>query len=153
MDGKAEGLLRVLVTEEAVLVELTRLAGELRRALVASNFERVNAVARQMDRASRTLRDAERERERIVAEMAGPGATVRDLDGSAIPGLDDARARLAAAVESLQDTQEQNASIILGASRLVDRWLGVIVRLVDPTYGAEGKAFHGGEPRFVSKSV
>ncbi|GAB4333178.1 MAG: hypothetical protein Kow0010_19390 [Dehalococcoidia bacterium] len=153
MDGKAEGLLQTLANEEAILGELTRLAGELRRALVASDFGRVTAVAGEMDRANRRLRDAESDRERIVAQMAGPGATVRDLDGSAIPGLAEARARLVAAVETLQEAQEQNASIILGASRLVDRWLGVIVRLVDPTYGAEGKARHGGEPRFVSKSV
>lgn len=153
MDSDPRALLHILAAEEAILGELTGLAREMRQALVASDFERVNAVAMEMDQASRRLRMAEDERERVVTAMAGPGATVSDLEAAGLPELDGVRARLLAAVEALQEAQEQNANVILGASRLVDRWLGVIVRLVDPTYGAEGKARHGGEPRFVSKSV
>lgn len=153
MDARADALLRTLAVEEAILAELTAHAHALRRALVVSDFERVRSVAREMERVGHKLRDAEDERERIVAGIAGPGAGIAQLDGLAIPGLDGARARLLAAVEALQEAQEQNANIILGASKLVDRWLGVIVRLVDPTYGAEGKPRHTGEPRFVSKSV
>lgn len=153
MDAAGTVLLRTLETEHAILAGLARLAGDLQHALVLSDFARVDAVAAEMDQAGHRLRDAEAERERLVAAIAGPGASLSDLESAGIPGIGSCRARLAAAVQDLHDVQERNAGLILGASRLTERWLNAIVRLVDPTYGAEGKPHHGGEPRFVSKSA
>ena len=152
-----EALVTLLGQEEATLAELLRLADRMRDALIASDFALLDEAVRSMSDAGDNLDDLERDRERIVSGLADGAlsidATIALADELGVPALSDRRSRVAALALDLQQAQERNAQLVLGAVRLRERWVNILAGMVAPTYGARGRQNVAASRRFVSKSA
>lgn len=152
-----EGLRAVLHREEAVLADLLRSADMMRDALIASDFALLDSASKRMDAAGDDLETLEQERDELV-EALGEGVkslhdVVRIAETIGMAGFDRARERLAGAAFTLKEAQERNASLILGAARLRERWFNLLAGMASPTYGAGGRQQMRQRRGFVSKSA
>jgi hypothetical protein len=151
-----EQLLRLLVKEEGELVRLIELAHQERDALVSSNYAALAAVSEEMLAVAGMLEGFEEERARLLQDLDTPGATLGDLEplavAAGVDGLAEARARMLAQTAELQEAQEQNARLILSATRLRERWFRLLAGMDSATYTQAGQAQQGGQ-RFVSRSA
>ena len=151
-----EQLLRLLVKEESELVRLIELAHQERDALVTSDYVALTAVSEEMLAVAETLDAFEEERAGLLQAMNAPDATLGELEplavAAGVDGLAEARARMLAQTAELQEAQEQNARLILSATRLRERWFRLLSGMDSATYTQAGQAQQGGQ-RFVSRSA
>jgi flagellar biosynthesis/type III secretory pathway chaperone len=152
-----QALLATVVAEEAALVSLVRLAGEEQRALVRSDFPRIEAVSDEMTTVARQLERLEHTREAQLTEAGMSGASLADVTQVAasfgIEGFGMARERLGARAAELRAMQEQNARLILAASRLRERWLKLLAGMVSDTYAVGGRQELTQGRRVVSRTA
>jgi flagellar biosynthesis/type III secretory pathway chaperone len=149
-------LLRTLEQEEAEIVELIQLATEERSALIASDFPAVDSVTERMLQVAERIDRHEQRRQQLLNELGNAGAGLNEIvalaENHSVGGFPDARERLLERTGELQDLQEQNAQLILSAAKLRERWLAMLTRLANPTYGAGGQQ-QANESRFLSRSA
>lgn len=152
-----ESLAVALGEEEAVLARLLRLTDAMRDALIAADFDRLDEASNAMQAAAAEIVRLGRERDGLLAAIGGAGATLSEVLSVAaslgITALDSRRQRLVSAALSLQQAQERNARLVLGAVRLRERWFNMLAGMVSPTYGAGGRQNPAPGRRFVSKSA
>lgn len=161
MDPRTETLWRlkdVLELEEAVLSNLVREADRMRDGLIANDLETLQDATSRMDALSEDLGGLEQEREHLVECLGTAPISLNELCSLAetlgITGLSRARQRLAAAAANLQDAQERNARLVLGATRIQERWIRLIAgQAGGNTYGSTGAQHHDPRRGFVSKSA
>jgi hypothetical protein len=151
-----EAILDILLEEESLLHSLIEQAGREREVLIDSDFAGLEEVTRAMLQTAAGLEKHERRREQLLAVLGLEDATLSDLTGHAeahgIDGFSDARDRLLARAEALRDAQEQNASLLLSAATLRERWFRLLTGLAAPTYGARGEQ-RSHDQRFISRSA
>jgi flagellar biosynthesis/type III secretory pathway chaperone len=142
-----ESLLAVLLEQEEVLGSLLGLAQEEQRALVHSDFPVVERVGNQMLALAREMDELDVRREAIVSSL-GAGETLADIDAFAgnvgETRFAKVRARLLEQADRLRDAQEFNARLILDATRLQERWFGILAGMGPSTYGPGGRPKIGG---------
>lgn len=152
-----EALAGVLAREEAALTELLRQADATRDALIASDFAALESANRSMQSSTSELLRLGRERETLLVSFGGPGATLNDALALAselgLSLLEVRRQRLAATASLLQQAQERNARLVLGAVRLRERWFNMLAGMISPTYGSAGRQNPAASRRFVSKTA
>ncbi len=152
-----ELLFTLLVSEEKSVLALVALAREEQAALVASDYERIEAVTERMVAEAERLETLERQRDVLLDTLGCPDGTLADIaelaGTSGGAGLETLRMRLLDAADELRSTQESNARLILAAAKLRERWFSMLAGMVSPTYGAEGRRQLQQERRFVSKSA
>ena len=151
--GPLAELRMALEAEEAVIEELSLLARQLQRALVAADFPAVDATAGAMQGVASRFAALEREREAAVAALGGPERLADLAPAAGWPDLDRARERLAASVDAFRQTQERNAHLVLASSKLIQRMFNAFVGLVEPTYGPGGEAEQGPRRRLFSRGA
>ena len=153
-DGATLALQRTIEAEGALIDELDGLAGKLQVALVAADFDSVQVTADLMQTTSARLGQLEAERERQALALGPPGASLAELAGAqdAQP-LARAGEQLRARLTDLRETQERNASLVLSASQLVQRWFTRLARVEGPTYGPGGEEQASAQRRFFSGSA
>ncbi|MDZ7729059.1 MAG: flagellar export chaperone FlgN [Dehalococcoidia bacterium] len=102
------------------------------------------------------LESCEELRATLLAEIGQEGASLKELvavaEDEGIDGFSLRGDRLTGAVGQLQELQEQNARLIISASNLRERWLGMLTRLASPTYNQRGHEPSAGA-RLVSRSA
>ncbi len=158
-DRKAilEALVTTLGQEEAILAELLRLADQMRDALIASDLPLLDEAVRRMGEEGDTLDQLELDRERLVSALGERplsfDAAITLADSLGVPALGHCRSRLAHLASGLQEAQERNAQLVLGAVRLRERWFNILAGMIAPTYGARGRQNVSASRRFVSKSA
>lgn len=152
-----ESLTALMSREEAVLGDLLRLADQMRDALITSDFALLEAAGNRMREAGELLDSLEGERESL---MTSSGFEPASLEGAValanqlgLPALESSRTRLAGIALSLEQAQERNARLVLGAVRLRERWFNILAGMISPTYGAGGRQNPSPGRRFVSKSA
>lgn len=142
-----ESLLAVLLAQEEVLGSLLTLAEEEQRALVHSDFPAVERVGNQMLALASEMDRLDAQRDTILASL-GAGETLAEVDAFAgISGetrFGQVRARLVEQADRLRDAQEANARLILDATRLQERWFGILAGMGPSTYSAGGRPKIGG---------
>ncbi len=152
-----ESLAAQLTREESVLNDLLRSAEKMRDALIASDFALLEDVNAAMQSSASELEQLEEVRQALLASLQDPPATLDQAfalaAGLGLVGLSACRSRLASAALSLQQAQERNARLVLGAVRLRERWFNMLAGMVSPTYGAGGRQNPAPGRRFVSKSA
>jgi flagellar biosynthesis/type III secretory pathway chaperone len=149
-------LLGLLEEEEGAIVSLLELAGAEHTALIESDFKQLDDITIRMIRIAEKLEAAEEQRSQLLRSLGIPGAGLAEVAKLAeTHGMHDfapAKERLLDATTRLQDTQEQNARLVLSAARMRERWLAMLTRMANPTYTADGANGDQGY-RFVSKSA
>lgn len=152
-----ESLAAQLTREESVLNDLLRSAEKMRDALIASDFALLEDVNAAMQSSAAELAQLEEARQALLASLQDPPATVDQAFALAselgLAGLSATRSRLAGTALSLQQAQERNARLVLGAVRLRERWFNMLAGMVSPTYGAGGRQNPASGRRFVSRSA
>ena len=152
-----EALVTTLGEEEAILAELLRLADRMRDALIASDIALLDEAARCMAEAGDRLDQVERDREQFVSGLGDSplsfGAAIVLADELGVRSLGDCRRRLAGLALDLQQAQERNAQLVLGAVRMRERWFNILAGMIAPTYSARGRQNASASRRFVSKSA
>ena len=138
-----ERMLDLLLREEEGLSRLIAFAVEEQQALVASDFVAIDRVSAEMQGAADEMEELERERGTLLEALGEPEATLEALLPEAIarglPAFTEVRLRMAARAAELQEAQERNARLLLGAVKLQERWMNMLGGLTSSTYGAEGK--------------
>ena len=136
-------LIELLGREERILVELARLADEQQWAIVHANYESMERVSQELDAAAFRLQLLETQRESSIETTYGPGATLSGIaaakGGSAGARLNECGRRLASSARVLEARQERNATLLLGAMRLRERWMNMLGGMSSPTYGSGGR--------------
>ncbi len=160
MDPRAPLLETLVVTleqEEAVLSGLLDLAGQMRGALIASDFSLLDDTSRGMGEAAEHLDRLEHQRDQLavgVGESRQQFASVIALaDSLGISALGHLQSRLERLALDLRHAQERNAGLILGAVRLREHWFNILAGMIAPTYGSRGRQNVQPARRFVSKSA
>lgn len=152
-----ESLAAQLTLEESVLNDLLRSAEKMRDALIASDFALLEDVNAGMQSSASELERLEEARQALLTSLQDPPATLEEAFAFAselgLPALAASRARLASAALSLQQAQERNARLVLGAVRLRERWFNMLAGMVSPTYGSGGRQTPAPGRRLVSKSA
>jgi len=152
-----EALVATLGREETTLAQLLHLADRMRDALIGSDFALLDETVHSMSEAGDNLDGLERDRECVVAGLAEGAlsfdAAIALADAVGVPALRDRRSRIAALALDLQQAQERNAQLVLGAVRLRERWVNILAGMVAPTYGARGRQNVAASRRLVSKSA
>jgi flagellar biosynthesis/type III secretory pathway chaperone len=137
-----DALVTVLLTQEEHLGRLLALAEEERSALIHGDYVRVERVSEQMLAAAAEMDRLDADREALVHQLdAGETlAKVEELaDMLGVRRLGRARKRLRAQAERLRAAQETNARLILDATRIQERWYGLLTSMGPSTYGARGQ--------------
>ncbi len=136
-----EQLLATLTEEESHIAELLQLGLRERDALVSSDYEALNAVTALMLDAADRMDQCEVRREALLVDLERHGAGLTAITELAVQlGMDDFSQKgkdLRASVDALRDVQEQNAQLILSATRLRERWLSMLTRMSSPSYGPD----------------
>lgn len=149
-------LLETLEAEEEHILQLIELAGREREALVANDFSAMDDITGSMLGVAGELETCEERRASLLAELGRDGASLKELvalaEDEGIDGFSLRGERLEGAVGQLQELQEQNARLIISASNLRERWLGMLTRLASPTYTQRGHETSAGA-RLVSRSA
>jgi hypothetical protein len=152
--GTLEQLVRLLLKEEDELLRLIELAHNERDALVSADYVSLNAISDEMLAVAGTLDAFKEERAGLLCELDAPDATLGELEPLAVAagvvGLTEARARMLAEAAELQEAQEQNARLILSATRLRERWFRLLSGMDSATYTQAGQTQQSGQ-RFVSR--
>lgn len=137
--GELAGVLR---QQESLLGELVRLSKEEQDALVQSDFGAIHRASERMLAVSQDLDGLDAQRETLVTGF-GPIETLEELvplaEALGVEAFTTLRDALMAKAGELRDLQEANARLILNASKLRERWYGMLAGLSSPTYGAGGK--------------
>jgi hypothetical protein len=138
-----ESMLDLLLREEEGLSRLIAFALEEQAALVSSDFEAIDRVSAAMQAEAEAMERLEHGRGAMLEALGQPEATLEALLPEAIaagfPAFTDARLRMAASAAELQEAQERNARLLLGAVKLQERWMNMLGGLTSSTYGAAGK--------------
>lgn len=150
-------LLALLGEEERLLDELIARAADLRAALLASDYPRIEAVGARMLQASTAIETASAARKNLV-ETACPGAETLDdlLQAADTPGMSELRAardRLLDRAARLREAQETNARLVLSIIKLRDRWAAILEGHLSPTYSPQGQPTPREGAGFVSRSA
>ena len=152
-----EELLGILLEQEAGLAALVANTKRQQTALVASDYATVEQTATEMAQTTVRLRDLDARRTSILESLGRPEATISDLledaETAGVRGLGETQDRLQSTLGALRGLQEINASIILSASKLVDRWASALAGLAGGTYGSQGKSTSAESGGFVSRQA
>jgi FlgN protein len=152
-----DALIELLEHEEQLLTELLKLATGQQSAIVNADYSAMEHLSQQLDAASGRLQVLENEREAMVAGGFAAGATLGDVaarvGGRGGARLDHTRSQLARASGALKAQQEQNATLLLGAIRLRERWVGMLAGMTNATYGARGRQEFQQTRGIVSRSA
>ena len=138
-----------------------------RKALLASDLERLNRVIVDKERALQHIRREEVQRRQVAADLAlklgieAEALTITRLcDGlSAMPGADGIKergARLQALIDEIQVESERNRSLCLHALQFVSSSIKMLTNLTRPNqvYHASGRVQNGGQiGRMLSGAV
>jgi len=149
-----EQLLSTLTREESLIGTLLELGLRERDALVNSDYAALNDVTAAMIDAADRMDACEAERESLLSELGKKGASLQEIVELAVShGVEGFSAKgsdLRHQVDALHDIQEQNASLLISAARLRERWLTMLTRLSSASYGPDGTQ---GGYRLLSRSA
>lgn len=150
-------ILDLLAEEERLLGTLVTLALEEQRALIASDYPRIEAVSQRMLETVHAIEAREAERVNLVRAIAPGCETLDDLaalaDNLGVTGFGETRDRLLERARELREAQEANARLVLAALRLRDRWAAILAGHLSPTYGPAGQTTLQEGSGFVSRSA
>lgn len=148
-------LLDTLLREEKLLERLTYLSQGQRQALINSKFADVETVNDDMVAAANDLVPLEAQRvaliERLGVETLSDATALAEELG--VAGFASAHGRLRDAAAEFRSGQERNASLVLSAIRLREKWMTFLGGRMAPTYDAGGKREIAQQRQIVSKSV
>lgn len=148
-------LLETLLREEALLARLTTLSQGQRKALISSQFADVESVNDEMVATANDLVPMEEVRATLIESLGV--TTLSEATAMAeelgVPGFASAHGRLREAAAEFRAGQERNASLVLSAIRLRERWMTFLGGRMAPTYGAGGKREIAQQRQIVSRSV
>jgi flagellar biosynthesis/type III secretory pathway chaperone len=137
-----DALVTVLLAQEQHLGRLLALAEEERRALIHGQYTLVEHVSAQMLEVAAEMDRLDADREALVHRLdAGETlAKVEELaDMLGMRRFGRTRKRLREQAERLRRAQETNARLILDATRIQERWYGLLTSMGPSTYGARGQ--------------
>ena len=138
-----EEMLDLLLREEEGLSRLISFALEEQQALISSDYDAITRVSAAMQTEAEAMEQLEHERGEMLQALGQPDATLEALIPEAIaaglPAFTEVRLRMAVRAAELQEAQERNASLLLGAVKLQERWMTMLGGLIPSTYGAAGK--------------
>lgn len=138
-----ETMLELLLREEESLARLIAFALDEQQALIASDFDAIDRVSAAMQAEADAMEQLERQRGAMLEALGLPEASLETLVPEAVaaglPAFTEVRLRMAARAAELQDAQERNARLLLGAVKLQERWMNMLGGLTSSTYGAAGK--------------
>ncbi len=150
-------VLGLLLEEERQLARLITLALDEQAALLDSSFDRITSTSSAMIEAAGTIEAIEAERLALLRSIGAQDLTIEELfplaEEFGINGFAEARLALSARARELRDAQERNATLLLNAMKLRDRWANLVGGFSSPTYGAHGKRTSGEGSGFVSRSA
>jgi hypothetical protein len=150
-------VLGLLLEEERQLARLIALALEEQAALLDSSFDRITSTSSAMIEAAGAIEAIEAERLALLRSIGAQDLTVEEIlplaEEFGINGFAEARVALSARARELRDAQERNATLLLNAMKLRDRWANLLGGFSSPTYGAQGKRTPGEGSGFVSRSA
>lgn len=152
-----ERVLELLIHEERQLSRLLALALEEQSALLESNFERITATSAAMLEAANAIDALEDERLNLLRTIGAEDRSIEELlslaDDLGVTGFAEARLALSVRARELKDAQERNATLLLNAMKLRERWANLVGGFTSPTYGARGTRNAGEGSGFVSRSA
>ncbi|MCL4240890.1 MAG: flagellar export chaperone FlgN [Dehalococcoidia bacterium] len=152
-----EQVLGLLIDEERQLSRLIALALEEQTAVLESGFDRITAISAAMLEAANAIEALESRRLSLLRTIGAEDLTIEGLlplaDDLGVAGFADARLRLSVRARELKDAQERNASLLVNAMKLRDRWANMLGGLASPTYGAQGQRTARDGTGFVSRSA
>jgi len=137
-----EQLLDLFGRQETAIAELVHLALREQKALIHSDYAAIHEISDQMLAVAATIDRLDGERAELTSRLGNPESLDELLplaDSLGIEGFGEARERLLSEATDLRRAQEQNASLILNAVRLRERWLALVAGMAAPTYGAAGQ--------------
>lgn len=150
-------VLSLLLEEETQLARLITLALDEQAALLDSNFDRITGTSAAMIDAANAIEAIEAERIALLRSIGAQDLTIEELlplaEEFGINGFAEARLALSARARELRDAQERNATLLLNAMKLRDRWANLLGGFSSPTYGAQGLRTPGEGSGFVSRSA
>lgn len=150
-------VLSLLLEEETQLARLITMALDEQAALLDSNFDRITGTSAAMIDAANAIEAIEAERIALLRSIGAQDLTIEELlplaEEFGINGFAEARLALSARARELRDAQERNATLLLNAMKLRDRWANLLGGFSSPTYGAQGLRTPGEGSGFVSRSA
>ncbi len=148
-------LLGTLLKEEELLARLSGLSQVQRQALINSQFAAIESINDEMIATANELLPLEQMRITVIEQLGV--ATLSEAaalaDNLGVAGFAQAQKRLLAAATDFRSGQEQNASLVLHAIRLRDRWMNFLGGKTTPTYGAGGKREVTQQRQIVSRTA
>lgn len=145
MEARAalEQLLVTLAEEETHIARLLQLGLRERDALVASDYDALNEVTAAMLATADDMDECEARRAALLDTLGKHGAGLDEIATFAgqfgFHGISEKGDTLRASIYALREVQEQNAQLLLSATRLRERWLAMLTRLSNPSYGPDSE--------------